>query len=82
MARRLLSGAGCATVTAYRFAEAESLIALHALDTDGRILVAAHPGAGHALAQVGCAAATEVRLDVTLEASLAGHAHLARGGRD
>ena len=72
MARRLLSGAGCATVTAYRFAEAESLIALHALDTDGRILVAAHPGAGHALAQVGCAAATEVRLDVTLEAAEAG----------
>nr|WP_300337201.1 hypothetical protein [Actinomyces sp.] len=72
MARRLLSGAGCATVTAYRLPQAESLIALHALDADGRVLVAAHPGPAHALAQVGCDVVTDVRLDVTLEAAEAG----------
>ncbi|WP_244960228.1 hypothetical protein [Actinomyces faecalis] len=72
MARRLLSGTGCASVTAYRYDGTEPVVVLHALDTDGRVLVAARPDGGHVLAQVGSGAATEVRLDVTLEAAEAG----------
>ena len=47
MARRLLAGAGAGEVTAYRHAGAEALAVMHALDEDGRVIVAAHPRQGH-----------------------------------
>ena len=69
MARRLLSGAGCATVTAYRYTASSPLVVLHALDADGRVLVAAHPTEGHVMAAASDGEALDVRLDVTLEAA-------------
>ena len=70
MARRLLSGAGCATLTAYRLdAGAPSQLVLHALDVTGSIIVAAHPAADHPMADVPCESPVEVRLDVSLEAA-------------
>lgn len=69
MARRLLSGAGCATLTAYRYGGVCSQIALHALDSDGRVLVAARPLPDHPLASLDDDEIVEVRLDVTLEAA-------------
>ena len=70
MARRLLSGAGCATLTAYRLdAGAPSQLVLHALDVTGSIIVAAHPAADHPMVDVPCEAPVEVRLDVALEAA-------------
>ena len=70
MARRLLSGAGCATLTAYRLdVGAPSQLVLHALDITGSIIVAAHPTADHPMADVPCESPLEVRLDVTLEAA-------------
>lgn len=70
MARRLLSGAGCATLTAYRLdAGAPSQLVLHALDVTGSIIVAAHPAVGHPMVSVPNESPVEVRLDVTLEAA-------------
>ena len=69
MARRLLSGTGCATLTAYRYGGVCSQIALHALDSDGRVLVAARPLPEHPLASLDDDEIAEVRLDVTLEAA-------------
>lgn len=69
MARRLLAGAGAAEVTAYRHAGAQPLAVMHALDEDGRVIVAACPGAGHPLADALDGEVVEVRLDVTLEAA-------------
>ena len=69
MARRLLAGAGAAEVTAYRHAGAEALAVMHALDEDGRVIVAARPRHGHPLAEVLDGEVVEVRLDVTLEAA-------------
>ena len=70
MARRLLSGAGCASLTAYRLDDgAPSQLVLHALDVTGSIIVAAHPAADHPMVDVPCEAPVEVRLDVALEAA-------------
>ena len=70
MARRLLSGAGCASLTAYRLdADASAQLVLHALDVTGSIIVAAHPAADHPMAEVPCESPIEVRLDVALEAA-------------
>lgn len=69
MARRLLAGAGAAEITAYRHAHAQPLAVMHALDEDGRILVAARPRDGHPLAEAGHGEVIEVRVDVTLEAA-------------
>lgn len=70
MARRLLSGAGCASLTAYRLDDgAPSQLVLHALDVTGSIIVAAHPAADHPMVNVPCEAPVEVRLDVALEAA-------------
>ena len=70
MARRLLSGAGCASLTAYRLDDgAPSQLGLHALDVTGSIIVAAHPAADHPMVDVPCEAPVEVRLDVALEAA-------------
>ena len=70
MARRLLSGAGCAPLTAYRLDDgAPSQLVLHALDVTGSIIVAAHPAADHPMVDVPCEAPVEVRLDVALEAA-------------
>ena len=66
MARRLLSGTGCATLTAYRYGGVCSQIALHALDSDGRVLVAARPLPEHPLASLDDDEIAEMRLDVTL----------------
>ena len=63
MARRLLSGTGCATLTAYRYGGVCSQIALHALDSDGRVLVAARPLPEHPLASLDDDEIAEVRLD-------------------
>jgi len=70
MARRLLSGAGCASLTAYRLdADASAQLVLHALDVTGSIIVAAHPATDHPMAEVPCESPIEVRLDVALEAA-------------
>ena len=70
MARRLLSGAGCASLTAYRLDDgAPSQLVLHALDVTGSLIVAAHPAADHPMVDVPCEAPVEVRLDVALEAA-------------
>ena len=70
MARRLLSGAGCASLTAYRLDDgAPSQLVLHALDVTGSIIVAAHLAADHPMVDVPCEAPVEVRLDVALEAA-------------
>lgn len=70
MARRLLSGAGCATLTAYRLeAGAPSQLVLHALDLTGRLVVAAHPAPDRPLSVAPCGDPIEVRLDIALEAA-------------
>ncbi|WP_259390693.1 hypothetical protein [Actinomyces sp. 2119] len=69
-ARRLLSGAGSAAVTAYRIdPSAPSTYVAHALSKDGRVLVAACPAPGSPLAVVPEASSTEVRVDITLDAA-------------
>ncbi|WP_341769383.1 hypothetical protein [Actinomyces bowdenii] len=69
-ARRLLSGAGSAAVTAYRIdPSAPAAYVAHALLNDGRILIAACPAPGAPLAIAPDGLATEVRLDITLDAA-------------
>lgn len=73
MARRLLSGAGTAAVSAYRLApQTPPQMVLHAFDERGHVLVAAVPSPGHPLASVSCGEPVAVRLDVELEAADAG----------
>jgi len=69
-ARRLLSGTGSSTVTAYHLdPRAPALLVAQALTSDGRLLVAACPPGRSALAAVGVEKPVDVRLDVTLDAS-------------
>ncbi|WP_243856509.1 MULTISPECIES: hypothetical protein [Actinomyces] len=69
MARRLLAGAGAADITAYRHAGGQPLAVMHALDEDGRVIIAACPSADHPLSDALDGEVVEVRLDVTLEAA-------------
>lgn len=69
-ARRLLSGAGSAAVTAYRIdPSAPAAYVAHALRQDGSILIAACPPEGAPLALVPDGDSTEIRLDVTLDSA-------------
>ncbi len=68
MARRLLSGTGCATLSAYR-RDAAPQVALHALTSAGHVLVAACPAPGHPLAGMEPGTQADIRLDITLEAA-------------
>ncbi len=73
MARRLLSGAGTATVVPYRLAPGmPPQMVLHALDGAGRVIIAALPALDHPLATVPEGVPVAVRLDVELEAANAG----------
>ena len=70
-ARRLLAGAGCASLTAYHSAPNETTYVAHALTDEGYVLVAVRPAAGSALCE-DLAPEDElqhVRLDVTLDAA-------------
>nr|WP_243896373.1 hypothetical protein [Actinomyces bowdenii] len=65
-----MSGAGSAAVTAYRIdPSAPAAYVAHALLNDGRILIAACPAPGAPLAIAPDGLATEVRLDITLDAA-------------
>ncbi|CAM2858009.1 hypothetical protein ACSL103130_05020 [Actinomyces slackii] len=69
-ARRLLSGAGSAAVTAYRVdPAAPAAFVAHALCQDGRILIAACPAPGEPLAIAPAGLPVEVRMDITLDAA-------------
>lgn len=69
-ARRLLAGAGSATVSAYRLdpSGAGAYVA-HALDVDGLILIAIRPQPGTPLADAPDDRLVDVRLDIVLDAS-------------
>ncbi|WP_234042739.1 hypothetical protein [Actinomyces weissii] len=73
MARRLLSGAGTASLSSYRLApEAPAQMVLHAFDSSGQVIVAALPAPDHPLAAVPCGEPVAVRMDVEMEAADAG----------
>lgn len=67
MGRRLLAGSGSASLTAFRIDPGDDQLVLHAMDTTGRIFVAACPTS--ALARTPAGVATSVRLDITLDAA-------------
>ena len=66
-ARRLLSGAGSADLTAYRIDPSAPIPVAHALRADGCLLIAACPASGTPLA--GLDRPVEVRLDITMDAA-------------
>ncbi len=67
-ARRLLSGAGSADVTAYHIDRWTAVFVAHTLLDDGRILVTCPPSDA-AIAQVAAQTPVDVRLDVALDAA-------------
>lgn len=69
MGRRLLAGAGSALLTAFRRDPDAPQLVLHGMDGAGRVLVAACPPASRPLGLLPVGSATEVRLDVTLDAA-------------